>query len=390
MIKNISRILLIGLFLFAVTGGLFAKVTQEENDAILAFANDPQNMEFADLNRLVQMTTDYELSRGIVNQNKINEFFRNVQQHGVPDAGKGTNQIRVAMVMQNHGNDVIGTLVLKGEFDQQNVIATIKKHYFEHSNEHAAETAQKQGNFAAVHGETANNPYQEVTGQICGYQAHIYPMPLQNRELIIVATKGGIVASSAPRGQRNLLNQTIAVVDGRVPMKGPASETKINLAFSPSQAEKDKIEKMALERYDQEKKDSLSKKKFLAKTGERIRQKVIRSKVQFVLDSIQDMDQTTVAIKRSNVSERSKKLIFQVKFQNQNLAADVKKKIVKHLVKEIQKTQNPKDKFALGNIGITQGGNYVFVKCELDDASEQLHAFNLISSYVSRGVQQRL
>ncbi|MBF0546501.1 MAG: hypothetical protein HQM08_18790 [Candidatus Riflebacteria bacterium] len=380
-------ILFLSLFVTVVAQ---ATVSQAENDSVLCFSNDPQELNFADMNKLVELNKNYQLDHKTVDQNMVNDFFKHIQEHGIKNAGTGENQVRVAYVVKNYGVDVAGVVVLKGDFDQDGVLNILRKHYAEHSNEHSAAVI-KNNKFAAAQGEkgASANPFQETTGVVAGVQAHIFPMPLLDREFITLSTGNTVLFSSAPRGKRELLEKTVAVVTGKLPMKTPATDSKIIMTFAPSQEDKKQIEQRAMARYDKQKADSLAQKKRLAKLGERIRQRVIRSKIQYVLDCIDQLQTGTMVIERSRSGDLSKTATVALCFNNADTAADAKKRIVKHLVKEIKNTASPKDKFALSNISVTSKGNYAYLRCQLKDASEQIHAFNLISIYVTDGVLER-
>ena len=271
----------IGVLVLALAFGVcgqpsWATDSSELNDAVLYLVNDPQELTYADINKLIDRNKIFQQEHKNLTEDQVTSFYQHIAEHGVRNPGTGQNQVRVAYVVQNQGPDIQGVVVLKGDFDRETVLDIVKKHYAEHSGEHAA-AVTKQTQFDRVHGEKkAANPYAEADTTIDGHSAHIFPMPLRNRELIVVSTDGAILISSAERGNRKLLGKTIAVVDGRIPLKEPAPSTKVVMAFAPSNQEKNRMEDGIWKRYDQQKQDTLSQKKHLKKLGERFRQKVIK------------------------------------------------------------------------------------------------------------------
>ncbi len=366
-----------------------ATTTDELNDAVLFFVNDPQELAFADLNKLIERNKIFHQERGTLGEDQIQSFYRHIAEHGVRNPGP-ENQVRVAYVVQNQGLDTQGVLVLKGDFDRAKVLETVKKHYVQHSSEHEAAVTQPD-RFAAAHGEIKPaNPYVETESVIDGAQAHIFPMPLKNRELIMASTGDYILISSAGRGNRALLRRTIAVAQGKLPLREPAPNSKVVMTFAPSASEKDQMGKGIWKRYDQQKRDSLATHKHLKKMGERFRQKVIKNKVECFVDSLEELEQGTLTVQRGRQGEMTKVATLEASFASADQANDVKKRLVKHMVKEIKRQDDVKDKFALGNVSITTQGNKVLVRCQLRDSKEQLHAFHLISTYVSKGMMERL
>ncbi|MBI3039448.1 hypothetical protein HYY75_10475 [bacterium] len=372
-----------------IPGSAFATQASELNDSVLFFVNDPQELTFTDMNKLVERNRTYHQERGTLTEDQVSSFFSHMQEYGVKEAGKGTNQIKVAYVVQNEGPEIRGVIVVKGEFDRPKLLETLKKHYGEHSQEHSANLAQS-NKFAGVQKEKAENPFVAVETNLKGHQAHVFPMPLKNRELIVVSSGDCVLLSSSKRGNRELLLKTLDVIDGKLPIRAPAPNTKVVMNFSPTSGEKKQLEDKTWARYDKQRQDSLSQKKRMKKLGERIRQKVIRNKIQFFVDSINDMDQTTLTIERGCAGEMTKTATIAAQFENSDRANEVKKKIMKHLIREIKRNDNVQDKFALGNISITSQGNQAVIRCKLNDSKEQLHAFHLISSYVAKGLLERL
>ncbi len=371
-------------------GVAFAETPASElNDAILYFVNDPRELTFADLNKVVESNRQYDLERGIVNDGQVTNFFEHMQKFGVKNAGTGQNQIRVAYVVQSQGTETNGVIVVKGDFEQAKLLDLLKKHYSEHSNEHAPALMKKDA-FARVQNEKAENPYIVQETKLFGRSAHIFPMPVRNRELIALSTGDTVLISSADRGNRKLLQQTLDVVEGRVAKVAPAPNTRVVLTFCATAAEKKEMDTRIMARYEGQKKDAISKKKLTKRLGERVRQKVIKNKIEFMIDSLNEMDHATMTIERGNAGEMTKSAMLVAKFEDADRAAKVKKNIMKHLVKEIKRTENVNDKFALGNVSVTTQGNELVMRCKFADAKEQMHGFNLISSYVAKGLLDRL
>ena len=308
----------------------------------------------------------------------------------MPNAGTGASKVEIGYVVQNEGPTISGVLVLKGQFEQTKVIELIRKHYVEHSGEHAVAVV-KGNKFANLYNDDENkNPFVESQIVVGGHQAHRFQMPLNNRELMIVSTPNAVLFSSAPRGKRELLNKTLAVVDGKLTVRNPPASSKVVMTFSPNAAEKAELQKRMWARYDAQKRDSLSKKKFLAKTATRLRQRIIRNKVQFMMDCLEELQEGTLTIDRTNGNEMSRTAVLVATFDSSNRAADVKARLVKHLVKEIKKTNNVQDKLALGNVSITSQGKQTVIRCQLRDATEQLQCFGVMSTYVTKGMLDRL
>ncbi|HNV69009.1 MAG TPA: hypothetical protein PKO06_04865, partial [Candidatus Ozemobacteraceae bacterium] len=170
----------------------------------------------------------------------------------------------------------------------------------------------------------------------------------------------------------------------------PAPNTRVVLTFCATKAEKQEMDKRIMARYEGQKKDAISKKKLTKRLGERVRQKVIKNKIEFMIDSLNEMDHATMTIDRGNTPEMVKSASLVAKFESPERAAQIKKNIMKHLVKEIKRTDNVNDKFALGNVSVTTQGSELIMRCKFQDAKEQMHGFNLISSYVAKGMLDRL
>lgn len=388
-----KRILGLGLALgmaFAPVCAMANTPTSEVNDAILYFVNDPQELSLCDVNKIVDLNKNYQHDRGTLNDDQIANFFQHMQDYGVMDAGKGTNQCQAGLVVQSQGPEANGVLVLKGEFDRNKLLGMLQKHYVEHSTEHSAAVIKQQQGFAKAQNEKAENPYVQFDTSINGCQAHIFPMPLRNRELIVVSSPNGVLISSANRGQRDLLNRTLAVVQGKVPTKQPAPNTKVTFTYSASKAEKQQLDQRIWARYDAQKKDAISEKPRMKRLGERVRQKVIRSKIDFMVASLDEMQQSTMTIERGREGEMTKTAVLVSTFDSADRANDVKKRLMKHMIKEIKRQDNVQDKFALGNVSITTQGNQTIIRCQLKDSKEQVQCFNLISSYVAKGMLERL
>ena len=281
-------------------------------------------------------------------------------------------------------------IVLKGRFEEEKLINYFRTHYNEHSKEHEAGVIAAQKKFSQAHEETGVNPYQETTITIDGYKAHVFAMPLGNRELIVLATPKGILISSARRGNRRLLQKTNSVVQGKLPRREAPANSKVVFTFRPTKAEKTTLEHRVWARYDEKKSDSLSKKKYLKKAGERFRQRIIRRKVAFLMDAMNEMEQTTLIIDRGRKGDMTKTATLVSEFDSPKMAKEVKKKLIKHMVKEIKRNTNVQDKFALGNVSITTIDNKTLVRLELRDSKEQLHAFHLISGYIAKGLLDRM
>ncbi len=389
MFKRFCSFLMVSIAIIAVATPGFATETSQLNEAVLFLVNDPQQLSFCDMNLLVERNKMYQKERGTLKDDQIAEFFQKIQEHGVVDAGTGANPVQVAYVVQNQPNGLNGVLVIKGKFDQQKVTDLMRKNYQQHSTEHEAGVMKNQ-KFAAAQKEAAANPFTEVKTTIDGHNAHIFPMPLRDRELIVVSGKDVSLISSANRGNRELLKKTIAVVDGKLPMKSASSHSKVVMTFAPDKSEKVELEKRMWARYDKQRTDTLAKKKHLKKFGERFRQRVIRNKVQFFADTLDDLQDGTLTIERDRENQMTKVATLVTTHESADAASEVKKRLMKHMIKEIKRNDNVNDKFALGNISITTKDNQTVVRCQLKDSKEQLHAFNLISSYVAKGMLERM
>ncbi|MFZ2958223.1 MAG: hypothetical protein WA705_15145 [Candidatus Ozemobacteraceae bacterium] len=390
MLKRFSGLCLcLGLGLACCTPVLAVTPTSELNDAVLYFVNDPREITYVDMNKLVERNREYQLERGNLTNDQITNFFEHMQKYGIKNAGSGANPVRVAYVCQSQGTETNGVIVVKGDFEQPKLLAMLNEHYGEHSTEHSA-AIMKNNTFAKAQNEKAENPFVEQDTKLFGCSAHIYPMPVRGRELIALSAGDAVLISSAPRGNRKLLQQTLDVVSGKVPTVAPAPNTHVVLTFAATPAEKKQMDSGIMSRYEGEKKDAISKKKFTKKLGERIRQKVIKNKIEFMIDSLDEMQQATMTIDRGNVGEMTKSATLVAKFETADRAATIKKNVMKHMIKEIKRNENVQDKFALGNVSITTQGNELLMRIKFRDSKEQLHAFNLISSYIAKGLLERL
>lgn len=384
--RTVVTLLLVALVVLAPVSVL-ATEPHELNDAILFFVNDPQEITFCDMNLLVDRNRMYQLERKNLDEAQVQNFFEHMQTHGIIDAGTGANKCEVGYVVQNNGTEVNGVLAIKGKYDKEKLLGYFRNHYTEHSNEHAGQTSQQK--FSGLHGEKATNPYVEVQQSMQGQQAHIFPMPLANRELIVVSSPDVVYISSARRGQRNLLQRTMDVLTGRLPRKPAPKSVKVVMNFAPTGEEKQQIEQRVWARYDEQRKDSVSKKKYLKKAGERFRQRIIRGKVKFIMEAMQEMEVSTFTVYRGSDGDMTKIAILESTFADTDRAQDVKKRVMKHMIKEIKRNDNVQDKFALGKVSITTQGPKVLVRVDLQDSKEQLHAFNLISGYITTGFVER-
>lgn len=389
MLKRLAGLCICAGLLIAAPAVIAKTPTAELNDAVLFFVNDPQELTFCNVSKLIDRSETYHRERNTINDEQSSSFYKHLQEYGIVGAGQSDALVEVGYVVSNAKSDTEGVIVVKGQFDRTKLLDMLKKHYTEHSTEHA-DAVKKDNKFAQVQKESGENPYTSVETTFHGQSAHVFPMPLRGREMVVVSTTDAVLISSAKRGNRDLLARTLDVVTGKLARREPAPNTQVVMHFAPTEAERSELTKRLWARYDEQKKDSISQKKRLKKFGERIRQRVIRNKVDFIADSIEEMDESTLTVNRGRAGEMTKVTTLVSTYESDDRAADVKKGMMKHLIKEIKRNDNVQDKFAMGNISITSQGKQVVVRCQLRDSKEQLHAFNLISSYVVKSLLERL
>lgn len=358
-------VLTLALVLMAATGSV-------ADDGALFFVNDPQNLVYADLNKIATVCENYYRSLGILNSDDMAKFWEVVRSHGAPKAGAGKSL--VGLVIQDTSHPANGTgvprgvLVLHGAFDKAKVLELMRKNYVEH--------VEKAGH------EPFFNEFEKK-----GIKVHKFGLPAKNRELTMMSFSGYHLFHSAQVGDIGLLNETVTAITTRRPATEEGTmQAAVRYRLAPTAEDKTHLNNLVDKKYDKWKAENLATKRRGLKRF--IMGRVSRGKVDFVHAAINELGDADLEIDRlRDASINTKRMRLVASFDNEQKARDVKKKLLSHLGDVIKSSPNPADKFGMANnVRITCEGSAVTVESQLTSAEEQLHTFAILSSYIARSM----
>ena len=350
---------------------LFAAVEPEP----LFVTNNPENMTFVDMGQVANFLKDYYNSRGITNPEDIDKFYEVVQTHGAPEAGY--SEAKVALVVQdtetsrNSSTVPRGVLVISGRYDKEKVLEMMHRQYDDHMT--------KTGH-ASKFSETMHD----------GMEKHTFKLPdgsERKREMNIVSFGNYCVVSSGAEGDLDLLNETVGLLKSGDYTPVSQGEASVKYSFTITDQDKTLLNKVIDKKYDAYKNDELKLVKKRKGIVGWFKNRIGDHKVKFIKKSISELGNVDVEVQRARGEKDVKVVRMSSTFENEKRARDVKRKLLRHLIKTIKGAESTEDKFGMSsNVKITCKGSQCFVDCELNDAHEQMGCFALMSSYVARAI----
>ncbi len=361
----------------ALVLSLCATVNAAVEPEPLFVANNPENMTFVDMGQVANFLKDHYNSRGITSPEDVDNFYEVVQSHGAPEAGH--SEAKVALIVQdgehsrNSSTTPRGVLVISGRYDKEKVLEMMRRQY----DNHMVKT-----NHTPKFSETMKD----------GMEMHTFRLPdgsERKREMNIVSFGNYCLVSSSAEGDSDLLDETIETLKSGNFSPVTEGEGSVKYSFTITDQDRTLLNQVIDKKYTAYKKGELK----LAKKRKGVvgwfQNRVGDHKVKFIKKSITELGDVDVEIQRSRSAEGGDVKIVKMSstFENEKRARDVKRKLLRHLVKGIKGADNPKDKLSMSsNIKITCRGSKVFINSELNDAHEQMGCFALMSSYVARAI----
>jgi hypothetical protein len=343
---------------------------------VLLFANEPANLSFVSMPKLVTYLEQYYRSRGITKPEDVDQFYKLLRTHGVPEAG--TSESKVGLVVQdanypgNKSGTARGVLVISGRFDNDKVTEQLRKSYEEHMT------------------KTGHSPVFESLKNDENVPQKRFLLDARKRELIVASLGQWGLFSSAAVGDHELLDKTIATL--RAGQFSPAAAGKSAVKFTIHMSVKDRVDTVKLmdKRYRDLESGRLrlrTRKNLSADLLKKVRGVDFKTaKVKFVEAVVAVHGDTTVQIERDRQGQDAKVVTFTTNFLTFTMPRIVKAKLIKHL-NDIVKNASPDEKTAISDIKIRcEGRNHLVVTCKLSSADEQLKCFAFISSYVARTI----
>ena len=364
------------LVVFVLSCGLaFGLTAPETSSKVMLVVNDPQELVFTDLEPLVQYTRQrLEADKTITERDVVN-FFEALRDHGAPNAGTGAST-KVAMMVPPDNGATQGILVVKGSFDRAKVLEIISRRYAEHVNEHLDSARQQELGIGAA------------VKPILGLRTYRFVMPVRDRELHIVDLADYTVFASHKKGDLALLEKTLNVLSGKIPVKSPdVRATQVVYNFEPTAAEQDQAMAAIDDAFNRYTSGSMGYRRGVARFTDTIKRIVAQSKVRQAKEAFKNMFRTTLRVDRGFAADQnSKSMTMQMQFQDTSVAQSVKASAVKHLVAEMKKPANQGLVAAMQNPQITTAANSVFVKVPMETEQDQMYAFSVMSTYVARQI----
>ncbi len=339
-------------------------------DNVLFFVNDPKELTFVDMNKVISHVENYYRSVGLLNSEDVQKFYQALKNHGVPNAGAG--KAFVGLVLQDASNPANttgapnGILAVKGQFDKAKVLEILKKHYAEHT----AKTGHE-------------NLFTET--QSGAVTVHRFALAEKDRELTMISFADYCLFSSAKVGDTRLLKETTAVLQANSMKANANAEATVRYLVQPTARDRELLTKVVNDKYQ----DFKSSKVLLKRKGLKgfFARRFADHKVKFINDSINELNDVDITIYRmKNDSVNMKRVSVVSNFASEDKARGVKKNILNHLNDAIKGASHPEDKLGLSNIKVTADGTKCSIDTELGTEEEQLQCFALISSYVARSI----
>jgi len=362
-----------------LSGPALAGTVAEPDDALF-FVNEPTELSFVSMSKVVEYLKDYYAKQGITKPEDVDRYYEVLRTHGAPNAG--IQDALVGIVIQDAQYEGNGSgvpravLVIKGRFVKEKVYEMLRKHYDEH---------------------------MEKTGHPADPDRFLSPDPQRPRELVTKSLPGYHFFSSGAIGDTQLLDQVVAAVtEGTLKPKGEATST-VKFHIDLSSGDKDKINGLVMKKYEEYKNsgeavgDDLPSWRIFSRGAVK---GVALHKVNFIRRSVRLMRSVDIEVERARSgSENTRKVSYTGNFMLPIRARLVKSKILSHYTKAL-KNASPEEVAdmeqnvritrvggidALGNVGSTR----VRIECTLNSLEDQMGAFAITSSYIARGFVNR-
>jgi len=342
----------------------------------LFVVNAPENLTFVDMGQVATYLKSYYEARGVTKPEDVDKFYEIIHTHGAPEAGH--SEAKVGLIIQDgtsaRGSNTVprGVLVITGRYDTDKVLSMMRSHYDEH--------CQNTGHTAKF-SETVRDD---------GATMHRFVMPDggRRREMSLVSFKNYYLVSSAAEGDDELLERTIDTIKNNAFRPVDVAKASVTYHLTMTDQEKALASKVIDTKYDQYKKGELKTVKKRKGVVGWFSNKIADHKIKFINEAMQDLGTLDVEVARAkdeNVNAKNVKL--SATFGSEDTARDVKRKLLRHLVKAIKDMDNPQDKLGMAsNVKISCKGSQVFVDTDLNTAEEQAGTFALISAYVARAI----
>lgn len=339
-------------------------------DNVLFFVNDPKELSFVEMHKIIAYCENYYRSIGLLKTQDVDKFFKSLSEHGAPNAK--TAPAYVALVIQDASNPAnasgapCGVLAVKGQFDRAKVLDILKRHYTEHMT--------KTGHEAMF---TENKSGDVVV--------HRFALPEKNRELTMLGFGEYSLFSSAAVGDTRLLKEVAKILQDNSARPNLNSEASVRYLLQLTSSDKEKLTKVIDEKYAAFKQQNV----LLKRKGLRgfFSRRFADHKVKFVNSAVNELNDVEINIYRMrNDSVNMKRVSLVSNFENEEKARKVKQNILNHLNDAIKSATHPEDKLGLSNIKVTADGTKCSIDSELGSEEEQLQCFALISSYVARAM----
>jgi hypothetical protein len=367
---------ILGLLLLVGMPVQALSVAESLSSSVMFVANDPKEMAFVDLEKLIENTQNSLSADKTISDRDIANFWAAVRDHGAPQAGQTGNRVQVAMVVSPDVPSTSGVLALKGNFDKANVLELMSRRYAEHVNEHISDARQKELTIGK-----APTPFM-------GYSTHRFVMPLRDRELLIVDIGSALLFASHRRGQTGLLTETVQVLTGKTPMSSSVNRTtKIVYAFEPTAGEKVQLLEQLDTAYSNFKAGRMNHRRGVKRFSEVLRTLVSDKKYRSVRDAVAKLDRAMLTIDRAfSTSTNTKAMVMELAFTTEDAAQTVKASVMKHLVAEMKKPYMTNNRLALQNPKVSVHNASVFLQVPMESEEDQLHAFSIMAGYVARSI----
>ncbi|HBC75667.1 MAG: hypothetical protein A2008_01090 [Candidatus Wallbacteria bacterium GWC2_49_35] len=373
MVKKSTNALVCSiLMLFICLAPVFAAdaAAPAPEDKVLFFVNEPSEMSFVEMGKIISYVENYYRNVGLVNSQDVEKFFQALRNHGAP--GAGSSKAYVALVVQdsshpsNTSYSPTGVLAVRGQFDKAKVIDILKRHYVEH----ATKTGHEQ-HFS-----------ETQSGSVT---VHRFALPEKDRELTMISFGDYSLFASAKIGDTRLLKETAKMLQDKTFKANLYSDTNVRFLIKPDELDKQKLSKIINDKYE----DLKQSKVLLKRKGLKgfFTRRFADHKVKFINSAIAEMNDVDFTVYRMrNENANMKRVSVVSTFANEGIARKVKKNILNHLNDAIKGASHPEDKLGLSNVKIVADGNKCSIETELGTEEEQLQCFALISSYVARSI----
>ncbi|MBF0406773.1 MAG: hypothetical protein HQM10_05445 [Candidatus Riflebacteria bacterium] len=194
-----------------------------------AFVNDPRDLQLIDLAGVAKyLEKDLDLDKGIVDligKEVINSKFR---QAGIPDPAK--ESLSYGIVAREGSTENLSLVfILKGNVDQAKFLKFAEKRYQKYF-----ETLKSQN--------IIDKEKYSCTINIGEKSARLFPFAFRNSEAVVLSFNDYTLIATVPQGDYSILNDTIAVLEGKVQKNSKQPERFAFLAaFSPIPQEREEI-----------------------------------------------------------------------------------------------------------------------------------------------------